>query len=229
MSTLTVAVDGFSSTGKSTLAKQLANELGLTYVDSGAMYRAVALHALRKGYINDMQIDRNAILEELSNIQLHFVKQEGGVQARIHLNGEDVEDEIRSMEVNRVVSQVSSISAVRKKLVELQKQMGRDGGVVMDGRDIGTVVFPNADLKVYMTADADVRAQRRFDELLKKGRNVSLEEVKANLLMRDKQDQERLDSPLLKAEDAVELDNSFLSAEEQLQRVLRMVGALNRE
>jgi len=223
---LTIAIDGFSSTGKSTLAKQLATRLGYAYVDSGAMYRAVALYGIRKQCIQNKQVDADCLLALLDEIELHFAFDAKLQRSRIVLNGEDVEEAIRSMEVNQVVSRVSSISEVRRRLVAIQQAMGQNGGVVMDGRDIGTVVFPDAELKIYMTADPDIRARRRFDELQLKGQTASLEEVKENLLMRDQQDQERLDSPLLQAADAIELDNSYLSPEAQLQWVLEKVEAV---
>lgn len=223
MKALTIAIDGFSSTGKSTLAKQLATQLGYSYVDSGAMYRAVALYGLRNHCIENKQVNANCLLGLLDEIKLDFVFDADLQRSRIVLNGEDVEEAIRSMEVNQVVSKVSSISEVRRRLVAIQQLMGKNGGVVMDGRDIGTVVFPDAELKIYMTADPDIRAKRRFDELQSKGQTASLEEVKENLLMRDQQDQDRLDSPLLKAADAIELDNSHLSPEAQLEWVLERV------
>lgn len=223
----TIAIDGFSSTGKSTLAKQLAKELQYTYVDSGAMYRAVALYGLRNSCIAGKEVDRQCLIDALRDIEIQFEFDiEGEGNSKIFLNGENVENQIRTMEVNQVVSLVSSISEVRRVLVAIQQGMGQNGGVVMDGRDIGTVVFPNAELKIYMTADADIRAIRRYDELKRKGFNVPLDEIKNNLLMRDKQDQERLDSPLLKAEDALELDNSKLTAEEQLNWILEKVNQI---
>lgn len=217
--TLTIAVDGYSSTGKSTLARQLASELGLVYVDSGAMYRAVALYGLREGCIVDQKVDAECLIQGLDSIELHFGP------TGICLNGEAVEESIREMSVNQVVSKVSSISEVRRKLVEMQQEMGVHGGVVMDGRDIGTVVFPKADLKIYMTAHPQIRARRRFEELKAKGKEVALEEIAKNLMDRDSQDMQRLDSPLLKADDALELDNSDLSTEQQLQWVLEKLGA----
>ncbi len=223
---LTIAIDGFSSTGKSTLARQIAQALGYRYVDSGAMYRGVALFALESGAIDSKgAIDRNRIASELEQIELDFVPNENGV-SHLMLNGRDVESEIRSMRVSEVVSQVSSIPDVRRKLVDLQQRMGRSGGVVMDGRDIGTVVFPDAELKLYMTADSEVRAMRRFSELRSKGVSVALDEVRANLELRDKQDIERLDSPLLKASDALLLDNTSLSPEEQFEWVMERVEEL---
>lgn len=228
MKALTIAIDGFSSTGKSTLAKQLATHLGYSYVDSGAMYRAVALYGMQNLCIQNKQVNEDCLLGLLDEIKLDFVFDSDLQRSRIVLNGEDVEEAIRSMEVNQVVSKVSSISEVRRRLVAIQQLMGKNGGVVMDGRDIGTVVFPDAELKIYMTADPDIRARRRFDELQSKGQTASLEEVKENLLMRDQQDQERLDSPLLQAADAIELDNSYLSPEAQLEWVLEQVANIQK-
>lgn len=228
MKALTIAIDGFSSTGKSTLAKQLATHLGYSYVDSGAMYRAVALYGMQNLCIQNKQVNEDCLLGLLDEIKLDFVFDSDLQRSRIVLNGEDVEEAIRSMEVNQVVSKVSSISEVRRRLVAIQQLMGKNGGVVMDGRDIGTVVFPDAELKIYMTADPDIRARRRFDELQSKGQTASLEEVKENLLMRDQQDQERLDSPLLQAVDAIELDNSYLSPEAQLEWVLEQVANIQK-
>ena len=223
MKGFTIAVDGFSSTGKSTLAKAIAKELGLKYVDSGAMYRAVALFGLQKGFIkSDSEIDVQGIIDSLHSIKIQFVYNVNSGKSEIFLNGKEVENDLRSMEVNAVVSIVSSISQVRKAMVREQQRMGAEGSVVMDGRDIGTVVFPDAELKLYMTADPDIRAERRFSELKLKGVDVSKEEVKENLQKRDKQDQERLDSPLLKAKDAIELDNSNLSEKDQLALVLEL-------
>ena len=216
--TLTIAVDGHSSTGKSTLARQLASKLDLAYVDSGAMYRAVALYGLREGCIVDQKVDAACLIAGLDSIELRF-----GPEG-IYLNGEAIEGSIRRRAVNEVVSEVSSISAIRRKMVELQQQMEGPKGVVMDGRDIGTVVFPKADLKIYMTAHPQIRAQRRFEELKAKGKEVALEEIAKNLTDRDRQDMQRLDSPLLKADDALELDNSDLSMEQQLHWVLEKLG-----
>ncbi|MBI1315796.1 (d)CMP kinase [bacterium] len=225
---LTIAIDGFSSTGKSTLARQVAAALGYRYVDSGAMYRGVAWYGLERGSIgSDRVVDTARIIADLDDIHLDFeTMPEGG--SRLHVNGVCAEPAIRSMRVSEVVSQVSSITEVRRKLVEQQQRMGRDGGVVMDGRDIGTVVFPQAELKIYMTADPEVRARRRYDELRAKGEPVRFEEILDNLNTRDRQDLERLDSPLLKAADAIELDNTFLSPDEQFDWVMERVRGLNR-
>ncbi len=217
---ITIAIDGFSSTGKSTLAKQLAAKLGYVYVDTGAMYRAVTLFAMENGYITGDYFDDQTLVQSLPFIDLHFVFNKEAGFAEMHLNGKNVEAEIRSIEVSNYVSQVAEISAVRAKLVEQQMQMGKGKGIVMDGRDIGTVVFPDAELKIFMTASPQTRAQRRFEELQAKGQEVSFDEVLKNVEYRDHIDTHRKDSPLTKAEGAYELDNSNLSREEQFDKVL---------
>jgi cytidylate kinase len=223
---LTIAIDGHSSTGKSTLAKELAKALGYVYVDSGAMYRAVALFALRKGWVEKEKGCESAqINEALGSMKIGFVLDGQGVNAT-YLNGERVEEEIRTMEVSQVVSHVAKLVPVRRHLVALQQEMGASGGVVMDGRDIGTVVFPKAELKIFMTASDEVRAQRRHSELAAKGENWTLAEVLENLKSRDKADSERSDSPLMVAEDARILDNSNLSREAQFHQVLDWVKTL---
>lgn len=212
-----IAIDGFSSTGKSTVAKRLAQALNFIYVDTGAMYRMVALVAIRKGWVQDGYLDEAALVNHLPAISLDFKRGSQGRNLAV-LNGEVVEAEIRTMEVNRIVSRVSSIPAVRRQLVAQQQRMGQGQSLVMDGRDIGTVVFPHAELKIFMTADSDIRAARRLEELRFKGdATVTLAEVKTNLLQRDAQDQGRLDSPLLQAEDARILDNSHISPDEVFQ------------
>ena len=209
-----IAIDGFSSTGKSTVAKRLAQVLHFIYVDTGAMYRMVALVAIRQGWVQDGYLDEAALVNFLPNISLDFQRGPQGENLAV-LNGEVVEAEIRTMDVNRIVSRVSSIPAVRRQLVAQQQRMGQGQSLVMDGRDIGTVVFPHAELKIFMTADSDIRAARRLEELRSKGdETVTLAEVKSNLLQRDAQDQGRLDSPLLQAEDARILDNSHISPDE---------------
>ncbi len=212
-----VAIDGFSSCGKSTLAKQLAKELAYRFIDTGAMYRAVALYLLRNQIdIHHPEMVNNA----LQNIQIDFRLNKETQQQETFLNGENVENEIRvNPRVVSVVSDVSAISEVRRFLVKQQQAMGNEKGIVMDGRDIGTVVFPNAELKVFVTADPKVRAQRRFDELKEKGQETTIEEVLANLAKRDHIDSTRADSPLKKANDAIELDNTNLTREEQFEMV----------
>lgn len=220
---ITIAIDGFSSTGKSTLAKQLAKYLNYVYVDTGAMYRAVTLHALRNGFISGNHFDEQGLIDHLPNVSLKFIYNEDLAHSEVFLNGVNVEGQIRTMEVSNLVSPVAKISQVRAKLVEQQRFMGKDKGVVMDGRDIGTVVFPDADLKIFMTASAATRAQRRFDELQSLGQEVSYEGVLKNIEDRDFIDTNRSDSPLKKADDAIEIDNSDLTKTEQFNTILQLV------
>ena len=223
MTLIRIAVDGYASTGKSTLAKRLASSLGFLYIDTGAMYRMVALYAIRQGWAAPDAINASAINASLDKVNLAFARDARG-QNRAILNGEDVEEAIRTMEVSRVVSSVSSLVPVRRRLVAQQQAMGQSQSLVMDGRDIGTVVFPDAELKLFVTADADVRANRRFAEMESANPGaVSLAEVKANLLQRDQEDRERLDSPLLQAQDAVVLDNSSVSPDELFEQAMRLV------
>ena len=223
---ITIAIDGFSSTGKSTLAKQLAQQLGYIYVDTGAMYRAVAFFAMQNHYISVDSFNKVELVNHLKNISLEFKFNNELGFAEMYLNGQNVEKEIRTIEVSAYVSKVAEVSEVRSKLVEQQKEMGKNKGIVMDGRDIGTVVFPDAELKIFMTARAATRAQRRFDELVQKGDAVTYEEVLKNVEERDYIDTHRDDSPLIMAEDAVEIDNSYLTREEQFQAVLDLVNAI---
>ena len=211
-----IAIDGFSSCGKSTFAKAIAARLGYIFIDTGAMYRAVTLYALEHGAIVDGKVAEDRVVALLPdvNISFRFNTERGASDA--YVIGERVEDKIRSIEVSNMVSHVSSIAQVREKLVAMQQQMGRARGVVMDGRDIGTVVFPDAELKIFMTADAQVRAERRYAELKAKGDDVTMEEILENVISRDKADMTREISPLRQAEDAVVLDNSHMSVEEQM-------------
>lgn len=220
---ITVAIDGFSSTGKSTLAKQLAKKLGYVYVDTGAMYRAVTLFAMENGYIANGFFDKQALINSLPFIRLRFVFNPELGFGEMYLNDKNVETQIRSIEVSNFVSQIAEVSQVRAKLVEQQKQMGKKKGIVMDGRDIGTVVFPDAELKIFMTASPQTRAQRRFEELRQKGQDVPFEDVLKNVLQRDHIDTHRDDSPLRKADDAIEIDNSDLTRDEQFAKVLALV------
>ena len=226
---ITIAIDGFSSTGKSTLAKQLAKQLGYVYVDTGAMYRAVALFAMQNNLISVDSFDKVKLLTKLKNIVLEFKFNTELGFAEMYLNGENVEKAIRTIEVSGFVSKVAEVSEVRAKLVEQQQEMGKNKAIVMDGRDIGTVVFPDAELKIFMTASAATRAQRRYDELLQKGDSVTYEEVLKNVEERDYIDTHRDDSPLVMAEDAIEIDNSHLSREEQFEAVLDLVNAIINE
>lgn len=223
MKNITIAIDGFSSTGKSTLAKQLAKHLGYIYVDTGAMYRAVTLFSMQNGYISAEYFDKETLINSLPNIKLHFEFNAEVGFAEMFLNNVNVEKEIRTIEVSNFVSKIAEVSQVRAKLVEQQQEMGKNKGIVMDGRDIGTVVFPDAELKIFMTASAETRAQRRFDELQAKGDNVTYEEVLKNVQERDYIDSHRADSPLVIADGAIEIDNSYLSREEQFAAVLELV------
>ncbi len=223
---ITIAIDGFSSTGKSTLAKQLAKKLGYIFVDTGAMYRAVTLFALQNNLITVDFFDKSALITQLKNIVLEFKFNSDLGFAEMYMNGENVETAIRTIEVSNFVSKVAEVSEVRAKLVEQQQEMGKNKAIVMDGRDIGTVVFPDAELKIFMTASATTRAQRRFDELHQKGDSVTYEEVLKNVEERDYIDTHREDSPLVMAEDAVEIDNSHLTREEQFEAVLELVNAI---
>jgi cytidylate kinase len=225
---ITIAIDGFSSTGKSTLAKQLAKHLGYVYVDTGAMYRAVTFFAMQNGYINADSFDKQSLINSLPFIKLQFKFNPDLGFAEMYLNDVNVETEIRTIEVSSFVSKVAEVSEVRAKLVEQQKEMGKDKAIVMDGRDIGTVVFPDAELKIFMTASATTRAQRRFDELQQKGDDVSYDAVLKNVEERDYIDTHRVDSPLVKAEDAIEIDNSYLNREEQFQVVLDLVNDITK-
>jgi len=222
---ITIAIDGFSSTGKSTVAKQLAKELSYVYVDTGAMYRAITLYAMRNGYIKPDSFDKKALIEDLPSLHLKFIFEESLGFAAIYLNNENIEDEVRTLEVSQYVSRVAAVSEVREKLVAQQQEMGLEKGVVMDGRDIGTVVFPNAELKIFMTATAAERAGRRFKEMKEKGQDVNYEEVLKNVMDRDHLDTTREDSPLVKAQDAIEIDNSALNIEEQFEKILQLAEA----
>lgn len=224
MKKITIAVDGFSSTGKSTLARQLASALNYVYVDSGAMYRAVTLFAIQNNMIVQEEIDTGKLVQALPEIKIEFKKNESGSGSHIFLNDQDVENQIRNLHVSKYVSAVAKIPEVRVKLVKQQQEMGKKQGVVMDGRDIGTVVFPDAELKIFMTASVEVRAQRRYDELIETGEEAGFEEVLKNIEERDFLDTTREDSPLIKAEDAVEIDNSDLTVEEQFNIVLELAG-----
>lgn len=228
MKNITIAIDGFSSTGKSTLAKQLANQLGYIYVDTGAMYRAVTFFAMQNGYITTDFFDKETLINSLSSIKLHFKFNPDMGFAEMYLNEVSVETEIRTIEVSSFVSKVAEVSEVRTKLVEQQKEMGKDKGIVMDGRDIGTVVFPDAELKIFMNASASTRAQRRYDELVAKGDAVTYDEVLKNVEERDYIDTHREDSPLVLAADAIQIDNSYLSREEQFAQVLELVNEITK-
>jgi cytidylate kinase len=222
---INIAVDGFSSCGKSTIAKGLAKELGYTYIDSGAMYRAMALFAIRYGLITDVEIDEETLQKQISEIKISFKNNSNGGQDT-YLNGENVESEIRTLMVANGASRISTLGFVRKALVCQQQEMGKEKGVVMDGRDIGTVVFPDAEMKLFLTSSPEIRAKRRYDEMILKGENPLFEDVLENVRERDLRDSTRTESPLMKADDAIELDNSEIGIEEQLKWALHMFNKI---
>jgi len=211
---ITIAIDGYSSCGKSSYAKLIAGELGYLYIDSGAMYRVVSLYALQNKLISNDNFNKDKLVQDLHLINISFEKNENGNTTI--LNGENVENKIRNIEVSSVVSEISKVSEVREQLVQMQREMGRKKGIVMDGRDIGTIVFPDAELKIFMSADPTVRAKRRYDELIAKGMPASFEEIEANIKKRDHIDTNRELSPLRKAEDALVLDNTHMTFDEQM-------------
>jgi len=218
-----IAIDGYSSCGKSTLAKALASEIGYSYVDTGAMYRAVALYAMRNNLVNENGVNKEALINQIANIHIEFKYNPDKKFSDTYLNGENIEEEIRGLAVSNVVSKISIIKEVRTAMVDQQRMLGQKKAIVMDGRDIGTAVFPNAELKIFMTADPEIRIKRRLDELQAKGQNVSYEEIKQNLQSRDFDDINRAENPLRQAEDAVVVDNSNLTKEQQFQLVLKLV------
>jgi cytidylate kinase len=222
--TITIAIDGFSSCGKSTLAKALAKELSYIFIDTGAMYRGVALYCMRKGFLSHDVLNTPQIIASLKNIELHFELNEDTGKPELYLNGVNEESNIRKLDVSQCVSPVATIKEVRKKLVSAQRKMGDNGGVVMDGRDIGTVVFPKAELKIFITADKLIRTERRWKELHAKGDQATRDEIMVNLLERDHIDSTREESPLRQAEDAIVLDNSDLDQLEQLEIALGWVN-----
>lgn len=218
MKKIVIAIDGFSSNGKSTMAKSLAKEIGYIYIDSGAMYRAITLYCIQEGFFENDTLDEDKLQNQIDNIKIEFKLNKTSGLPETYLNGVNVEANIRSMEVSSKVSIVSAIPFVRRAIVALLEKMGEAKGIVMDGRDIGTVVFPNAEMKVFVTAKAEIRAQRRFDELRSKGDNkTTYEEVLENLKSRDYMDQTRKESPLVQADDAILLDNSYMTIDEQMQ------------
>lgn len=221
---ITIAIDGYSSCGKSTLARDLANTLNYIFVDSGAMYRAISFYAIQNYIYKGGVLNREALIKNLPQINLKFIKVQGEESEHLLLNGEDITHQIRKNDVAQIVSEIATVPEVRYKLVELQKEFGKNGGIVMDGRDIGTVVFPNAELKLFVTADPQIRAKRRYKELIAKGENVNLHEITQNLLQRDSMDTQRAISPLKKANDAIIFDNSNLTREEQLQKAMDLVN-----
>jgi len=225
MDKIIIAIDGYSSCGKSTMAKQMANQLNYIYVDTGAMYRAVSLYALRNNLISAYEFNQQALINDLPNIKVSFSYNSELNCSETFLNNENVEQEIRGLEVSNLVSKVAQLKEVRDKLIEIQRELGKTKGLIMDGRDIGSVVFPDAELKIFMTANYKVRAKRRFDELQKKGDKISLTEVVDNITSRDNDDTSRNENPLMQAEDAIVIDNSDISREEQLELALQLAKA----
>ncbi|EDM43068.1 putative cytidylate kinase [unidentified eubacterium SCB49] len=219
---ITIAIDGYSSTGKSTVAKQLADYLDYIYVDTGAMYRAVTYFAMQKGYISENHFDKEALINSLDEITVGFEKAKPFETADVLLNGKNIEAEIRTLEVSSFVSPIATVPEVRRKLVHQQQLIGKQKGVSMDGRDIGTVVFPDAELKIFMNASAEQRAKRRYEELLKRGDKVVYQDVYDNVVERDRIDTTREDSPLIKADDAIEIDNSEMNLEDQFHIILQL-------
>ena len=223
---INIAIDGFSACGKSTLAKALAKKLNYVFIDSGAMYRGVTLFAIENNIIQGDYIDVEKLVSELSNIVISFGTADSNGNRSLLLNGIDVSEKIRSIAVAQKVSEIAAIKEVRVALVKQQQQIGETGGVIMDGRDIGTVVFPTAELKLFLTADSNIRTQRRFDEMQAKGDATSFEAIAENLAHRDHLDKTRKESPLIQAEDAIVLDNSYMNQEEQLTFVMKLVDDL---
>lgn len=220
---LIIAIDGYSSTGKSSMSKIIAKNLGYTHIDSGAMYRTVTLYAFQHQYIAENKIDETSLIANLSNIKIEFIQDSLTQKNLTYLNGINVEDEIRTMQVSKMVSPISEIPAVRDYCVALQQQMGEKGGIVMDGRDIGTTVFPKADVKIFVTASPEVRAKRRFLEYQQQGKDIPLDEVLKNVNERDYIDSHRDYSPLRKADDAIEVDNSQMNLEETVDKVMQII------
>jgi len=220
---LIIAIDGYSSCGKSTFARSIAKELNYIFLDSGAMYRAVTLYSMRRGFIGTDGLNSRGVISELNNIHISSIYNPDLNEYETFLNSENVESEIRSMEVSSYVSMISQIPEVRSRMVELQRQIGMFKGIVMDGRDIGTVVFPDADIKIFMTASVDIRAKRRHDELKEKGIVSDFEEIRNNIIARDIADENRDISPLRRADDAIILDNSRMTVEEQMPWVKQII------
>ncbi|MBP1841147.1 (d)CMP kinase [Formosa algae] len=226
MKQITIAIDGFSSTGKSTIAKLIAKSLGYIYVDSGAMYRAITFFAMKNGLISTEHFNRETLISELPNAKVSFTFNDALGFAEVYLNNENIEKDIRTLEVSNLVSIVAAVPEVRAQLVKIQKAIGKHKAVVMDGRDIGTVVFPDAELKIFMTASAETRALRRYNELKNNGENITFEAVFENVQKRDHLDSTREDSPLIQAEDAIAIDNSNATIEEQYQNILKLANTI---
>ncbi|NQX97945.1 MAG: (d)CMP kinase [Flavobacteriales bacterium] len=222
MNRIIIAIDGYSSCGKSTMAKEIANQLNYVYIDTGAMYRAITLYALRNDLVSDNHFDREQLINSLTKMHVSFSYSSDLNRSETYLNSENIEQEIRGIEVSNHVSKIAQVKEVRAKLVQIQRQLGKGKGLVMDGRDIGSVVFPNAELKIFMTADYRIRAQRRFDELQAKGDVISFDEVLNNIISRDNDDTSRSENPLIQSEDAVVIDNSEITKDEQLKLALQL-------
>ena len=220
---LIIAIDGYSSCGKSTFAKMIAKELNYTFIDSGAMYRAVTLYCIRKDYIGDGYIDTESIIEDMNDIDIDFGYNPATNIREVFINSENVDSMIRSLKVTEYVSKISQIGEVRNRLVEIQRHIGAGKGIVMDGRDIGTVVFPDADIKIFMTASVDIRAKRRFDELKAKNVEVDFDEIRSGIIARDIADENRDVSPLRRADDAIILDNSRMSLDDQMRWIREII------
>lgn len=226
MNKIIIAIDGYSSCGKSTFAKAIAAKLGYNFIDTGAMYRTITLYSIENGYVTETGINTSAVISSLNNINISFEFNTERGASDIYLNGRNVESEIRSIGVSNYVSAISSIKEVRTKLVAFQQEIGTNKGIVMDGRDIGTTVFPEAELKIFMTASVDIRAERRYKELKAKEDNVTLNEIKENISARDHQDETRTESPLKRADDAILLDNTYMSVEEQMEWVMSLIDKI---
>lgn len=221
---LTIAIDGYASCGKSTFAKELAKRLNYIYIDSGAMYRVITLYSLQQGLIKNKTINKNSLLNSLKDIHISFQYEPKDQVFEVFLNGKNQTEEIRSIEVSNNVSPISKIKEVREKMVELQRDLGKNKQIVMDGRDIGTVVFPGADIKIFMTADTPIRAQRRYKELIEKGQDIDYNEIEKNIRERDFIDENREFSPLKKAKDAILLDNSHMTVKEQMEWIMDIIN-----
>ncbi|MCB0409473.1 MAG: (d)CMP kinase [Flavobacteriales bacterium] len=226
MKKITIAIDGYSSCGKSTLAKQIAAALNYIYIDTGAMYRAVSLYAKQHGFFENNSLEVGKLLNALPEINISFSYNASTNKSETYLNGENVEKDIRTIEISNLESKIAQIKEVRKKLIDLQRQMGKDKGLVMDGRDIGSVVFPDAELKLFMTASPEIRAKRRYEELIAKGDDVNYEDVLANITLRDNDDTSRTENPLIRASDAIVIDNSNITQDEQFTLAMKYASEI---
>ena len=224
MGKLTIAIDGHASTGKSSIAKKLAKSLGYIYINSGSMYRAVTLYAIENNLLELIDLDINKFIKKLKENKIYFKKNENKSISEIYLNKKNIENEIKSLRVSQKVSLIAAVPEIRKEMVKLQRNIDRTKGVVMDGRDIGSVVFPDADIKLFLTASPDIRAKRRHNEMINDGEIVNIEDVLENILVRDDLDTTRKDSPLIIEKDAVVIDNSYLSIEDQLAKILALIN-----